>query len=209
MKKNAILIVIGIVVIAVVAGTFSSLRNLVFPLSIERALGNIEWSEDYVTRRAHLSPSGGADLAATLPSIDTFSMVVNPRQRSNQLRLEVFSSSEKAGKGDDGWLVEATTAFNKRNITNVRKNIAIKAQMKVPCIRKPIGEGRVGFLERCIAKIKWKNSLKSPNQWLWSGKNVKRFKKAFAIAYVKDAVLRKVQRLFSKLPNLIRTNNDT
>ena len=118
MKKNAILIVIGIVVIAVVAGTFSSLRNLVFPLSIERALGNIEWSEDYVTRRAHLSPSGGADLAATLPSIDTFSMVVNPRQRSNQLRLEVFSSSEKAGKGDDGWLVEATTAFNKRNITN-------------------------------------------------------------------------------------------
>ncbi len=113
--------ILGAVVIVVIAGSFwPTARNLVFPLTIERALKSVEWREDYVTRRAHLSPTGGADLAATLPSIDTFSMVVNPRKRSNELRLEIFSSSEKAGKGDDGWLVEATKAFNSKKQTTAQ-----------------------------------------------------------------------------------------
>lgn len=53
-----------------------------------------------------------ADLAAHLPAIDTFPMVVEPGRGPNLVVAEIMSSTEKSGTGRDGWLVEAANAFN-------------------------------------------------------------------------------------------------
>ncbi|MEN8113335.1 MAG: vWA domain-containing protein [Actinomycetota bacterium] len=79
--------------------------------------GEVDWQSDPVTRKANVPPSGEPDLADTLPDIDEFPMVVNPRAGADQVVAEVFVSTEKSGQGTDGWMVEAANSFNDSNQT--------------------------------------------------------------------------------------------
>ena len=78
----------------------------------ETLLGSVTWQEEHTTRRAKIQLRTNADLKAALPAITKFPLVVNPVRGTNGIVAEIFSSSEKAGKGTDGWLVEVAKGFN-------------------------------------------------------------------------------------------------
>lgn len=71
---------------------------------------DIDVVDDPVDRRADVELGVDADLAASLPAIDGFPLVVDPG--SGDGVIEVFASSEKSGEGSDGWLVEVANDFN-------------------------------------------------------------------------------------------------
>jgi len=73
----------------------------------------IEWTNDPVGRRESVPPPT-EDLAATLPEIDTFPLVVLPRSGANQTVAEIFVSSEKssAEPRTDSWMIEVAESFN-------------------------------------------------------------------------------------------------
>jgi Ca-activated chloride channel family protein len=73
--------------------------------------GDIDWLDAPVTRKASVAPPE-KQLADTLPDIDQFDLVVDPRPRPDQAIAEVFASTEKSGSGTDGWMVEAAQSFN-------------------------------------------------------------------------------------------------
>ncbi len=76
---------------------------------------DIDWIDDTVSRRAAIPPPSGADLAATLPSIDTFEL--SEVARGADVTVEIFASTEKSGDDTDGWINEAAAAFNNASIT--------------------------------------------------------------------------------------------
>ncbi|MEI7024102.1 vWA domain-containing protein [Paenibacillus sp. y28] len=63
------------------------------------------------------------DVAGSLPDIAKFPITVD---NTNDHFVEIFSSTEKAGTGIDGWLTEAGTEFNKANITVNGKPASVK-----------------------------------------------------------------------------------
>ena len=75
-------------------------------------LRNVTWRNAHTTRRAKIQLSSRADLTASLPDIGKFPLVVNPARTATGVVAEIFSSTEKSGKGTDGWLVEVAKAFN-------------------------------------------------------------------------------------------------
>jgi Ca-activated chloride channel family protein len=85
------------------------------PVEAEQQLGelvnDIDWEDAPVTRREAVPPPT-SDLAATLPDVDLFPLVVVPRSGSNQTVAEIFVSTEKSGDGTDGWMVEVAESFN-------------------------------------------------------------------------------------------------
>ena len=85
------------------------------PVEAEQQLGDlvndIDWEDAPVTRREAVPPPT-SDLAATLPDIDLFPLVVIPGSGSNQTVAEIFVSTEKSGDGTDGWMVEVAESFN-------------------------------------------------------------------------------------------------
>jgi Ca-activated chloride channel homolog len=94
------------------------------PMTYEKAVErlahvkkNVEWSEDYVTRRARIELDAPQDLAAMLPSIDEFALMNRPAASGDALVLEIFASTEKSGTGTDGWMVDVANDFNARNHT--------------------------------------------------------------------------------------------
>lgn len=94
------------------------------PMTYEKAVErlayftkHVEWSEDYVARRARVQLGAAQDLAAMLPSIDEFPLMNRPPASGNDLVLEIFASTEKSGTGTDGWMVEVADDFNSQNIT--------------------------------------------------------------------------------------------
>ncbi len=76
---------------------------------------DINWTQDFVQRRANVSLTK-TNLLDTLPDIDQYGVVAAP-QVSGGVEVEVFASSEKAGIGSDGWLVEVVKAFNQQRFT--------------------------------------------------------------------------------------------
>ena len=72
---------------------------------------DIGWVDDTVSRRAAIPPPSGADLAATLPSIETFDLSVEAPSSADVV-VEIFASTEKSGDGTDGWINEAAEEFN-------------------------------------------------------------------------------------------------
>ena len=78
-------------------------------------LSDVDYAEDFVRGTPTLQGSKKADIAATLPRIDRFAMVVNPPGRGSVKTAEIFVSTEKSGSGTDGWMVEVATAFNARD----------------------------------------------------------------------------------------------
>ena len=100
-----------------IGGLFSS-----GPMSYESATSkladmaeDVNWRENIVQRRARIDLGAKADLKETLPDIASFQMVVDPQATPGDVTVEIFSSTEKAGSGTDGWLVEVATAFNASN----------------------------------------------------------------------------------------------
>ena len=51
-------------------------------------------------------------IEATLPDIETFEWAVDPRPCGQCITATIVSSTEKAGQGSDGWIVETAKAFN-------------------------------------------------------------------------------------------------
>jgi Ca-activated chloride channel family protein len=78
--------------------------------SLNELVDDIGWIDDPISRRAAIPPPSGADLAATLPDIETFDLSVEARNAD--VTVEIFASTEKSGEGTDGWISEAAEAFN-------------------------------------------------------------------------------------------------
>ncbi|MFK8025329.1 MAG: VWA domain-containing protein [Ilumatobacter sp.] len=83
--------------------------------SLNDLVDDIGWIDDEVSRRAAIPPPSGADLAATLPAIDTFELSVDARGAGTI--VEIFASTEKSGDGTDGWINQAAEAFNDAGVT--------------------------------------------------------------------------------------------
>nr|WP_298682044.1 VWA domain-containing protein [uncultured Dongia sp.] len=73
--------------------------------------------------QSRAEPVGSAEAVATapaetapkLPPVDSFPLTVDPGVVSGATVTEIFASTEKSGKGTDGWMVEAVTKFNASN----------------------------------------------------------------------------------------------
>jgi len=65
----------------------------------------------------------GVDIAVTLPDISKYPPQVNP---STSSYIEIFSSTEKAGSGTDGWLTEVARDFNAAKIMIDGRQASIK-----------------------------------------------------------------------------------
>ena len=75
----------------------------------------IGWIDDPVTRSASIPPPTGANLAATLPPIDGFPIVVDAAGADEV--VEIFASTEKSGQKTDGWMTEVAQDFNDAKVT--------------------------------------------------------------------------------------------
>ena len=64
---------------------------------LPRVLDDVDWSENFVQRRANIDLVQDADLKDTLPEIGQFSLVVSPPISSNDVAVEIFVSTEKSG----------------------------------------------------------------------------------------------------------------
>ena len=70
-----------------------------------------------------VSPELNDSLAENLPEISKYPPQVN---NSTPTYIEIFSSTEKAGSGADGWLTEVAGAFNRAAITIDGKQISVR-----------------------------------------------------------------------------------
>jgi Ca-activated chloride channel family protein len=77
---------------------------------------DIKPQQQFVNWRAQVPLGAEPSLEETLPAIDKFPLAVDPAARSGDLVVEIFSSTEKSGKGTDGWLVTVAEEFNRRNV---------------------------------------------------------------------------------------------
>lgn len=84
--------------------------------SLNDLVDDIGWVDDPISRRAAIPPPSGSDLAATLPSINTFDLSVSA-PNSADVVVEIFASTEKSGDDTDGWINEAAEAFNNSGVT--------------------------------------------------------------------------------------------
>ena len=121
-QKSKLKIIVPAILIGIVAfvafGHFSS-EGLTRrgPMAYEdaaRKLGgfmdDVTWREEIVNQVATVELQD-TSLEDSLPAISTFPLVVTPKA-GGALELEIFSSSEKAGSGTDGWMTEAAQDFN-------------------------------------------------------------------------------------------------
>ncbi|MBT6276381.1 MAG: solute-binding protein, partial [Chromatiales bacterium] len=124
--KAARIIAMSLLVLLVGGGAFVLSQpggwKAVFSVPLDRAEAlsalrgltpNINRLNAPVTRRAKVKLGIKADLASTLPDIGIFAMSVSGR--ASDIPVELFVSTEKSGKGTDGWLNEVANAFNASN----------------------------------------------------------------------------------------------
>ncbi len=76
--------------------------------------------EEPVKGQIDLDP---VDVAASLPDISKFPITADSTTTDY---AEIFSSTEKAGTGDDGWLTDVAKDFNKAGITVNGKPVSVK-----------------------------------------------------------------------------------
>jgi Ca-activated chloride channel family protein len=102
---------------------YSSFGPAPGPLTYDEALvqliGHVEKIKPRQEARPALSPvplGNEPSIEDTLPSIDKFPFAVDPGSQPRDVVVEIFSSTEKAGKGTDGWLVTVAEEFNRRNV---------------------------------------------------------------------------------------------
>jgi len=80
--------------------------------ALQSQVDDIDWSEDFVGRRANIAPTGEVAVGTSLPPIDQFPLVVDPPASAGDVVVEIFVSTEKSGTGTDGWMVEVAEDFN-------------------------------------------------------------------------------------------------
>ena len=76
---------------------------------LEAVVRDSNWSEETVQRIKIIDLGASADPARTLPPISEYPLTVSVRAKAV---AEICASSEKAGKGTDGWLNEVAERFN-------------------------------------------------------------------------------------------------
>ena len=65
------------------------------------------------------------NIEESLPDISKYPAQV---EKSTENYVEIFSSTEKAGEGKDGWLVDTAKAFNKANIQVNGKTVSVRVR---------------------------------------------------------------------------------
>ncbi|MGK5095049.1 VWA domain-containing protein [Deltaproteobacteria bacterium TL4] len=124
---------------------------------LSRLLKRVDWSEQYVQRRAKVTLGKKKDLEETLPDIQQFEVVVDPRVSEQEVVVEIFASTEKSGSGNDGWIVDVAKGFNTQSI---QLSNGQKAKVRI----RKIASG-TGY--QFIAYRKYLPDAFSPSNQLW------------------------------------------
>jgi Ca-activated chloride channel family protein len=78
---------------------------------------DIKPQQQFVNWRAPVPIGVEPSIEETLPPIEKFPLAVDPATQPGHVVVEIFSSTEKSGKGTDGWLVNVAEEFNRQNVT--------------------------------------------------------------------------------------------
>jgi Ca-activated chloride channel family protein len=118
-NKNVILKVIGaaVVVFLVVLVAYPLIQP--GPISLDKILSEINVN---TVTHPKVPVDVQADLGASLPEISKYPPQVNS---STPSYIEIFSSTEKAGSGTDGWLTEVARDFNNAAIMIDGKQVSV------------------------------------------------------------------------------------
>lgn len=81
-------------------------------------------ADNVEARKAHVE-IGGTSLKDELPEIDKYPLSVTG---DGNINIEIFSSGEKAGKGNDGWLNECAEKFNKSGATVGGQTVSVSVR---------------------------------------------------------------------------------
>ncbi|MNL91065.1 von Willebrand factor type A domain protein [compost metagenome] len=193
MKKVGILVTAFLLLVAVIFGGITLTKNLgksdsqVTQDDASKQLAKLLKKVDVEEKQARKASVdiAEADLADSLPSIDKYTVKVD---KSTDLYAEIFATSEKAGDGTDGWLVDMAKQFNASNPVIDGKN----ASVKIRSISS--GEGL-----DYIASGKYKPDGYTPSNALW-GEMLKT--KGVAVDTISDKLLGNVAGiLVSKAKN--------
>jgi Ca-activated chloride channel homolog len=76
----------------------------------------IKPQQQIVNWRAQVPLGAEPSIDEALPAIDKFPLTVDPATQPGHVVIEIFSSTEKSGKGTDGWLVTVAEDFNRQNV---------------------------------------------------------------------------------------------
>ncbi|NQX43999.1 VWA domain-containing protein [Paenibacillus tritici] len=134
MKKGRTLFVLGIIAVSVFALVYfgisltSNLGKSTKEISAEDADKRLNriYKDINVTTAAPVKGQidlDPADVGDSLPDISKFPLSVDSTTDSF---VEIFSSTEKSGTGNDGWLNEVATAFNAAGITVDGKPVSVQ-----------------------------------------------------------------------------------
>ncbi|GBC63934.1 VWA domain-containing protein [Desulfonema ishimotonii] len=124
---------------------------------LDGLVSRIDWSENFVRRRAKVRLGKAQDLKETLPPIDRFEAVVSPVPSGDDVVAEIFTSTEKSGTGTDGIMVRIARDFN-------AGNLRLKDGRRVRVIIRKIASG-TGY--QFIASGKYRPDAFSPSSMLW------------------------------------------
>ena len=107
--KKLIVVVVILVIAAGAAYMLVKPRLGGAPMSPDKAaarlsslLKKVDWSENFVQRRAQVQLADAQDLTQMLPNIDQFPIANQLQPSSNDVVVEIFTSTEKSGTGTDG-----------------------------------------------------------------------------------------------------------
>ena len=160
-NKNVILKIIGaaVVVFLVVIVAYSIIQP--GPKSLDKILSEI--NVNTVTHQK-IPVDVQADLKDSLPEISKYPPQVNSSTPSH---IEIFSSTEKAGSGTDGWLTEVAKDFNNAAIMIDGKQVSVTLR------GMPSGQGA-----DYITSDKYLPDAYTPSNELWGEMIVSRGVKA-------------------------------
>jgi Ca-activated chloride channel family protein len=131
LKIVLLLAVIAILVFAVIYEGISITKNLgksEQTVSNENAVETLDQlykniTVNQIAARKGQVQLGSTDLKESLPEISKYPAQV---ENTTDNFVEIFSSTEKAGEGKDGWLVDTAKAFNNANIKVNGKTVSVK-----------------------------------------------------------------------------------
>src|SRR4030042_4275688 len=84
---------------------------------LDRLVKRVKWTENYTKRKAAVEIDEKIEVGQTLPDIKKFGFSVEPLDDAGAETVEIFISTEKSGKGTDGWINDVGIGFNNSNIT--------------------------------------------------------------------------------------------
>lgn len=124
---------------------------------LDEQMRGVNWRDNFSRGRAPIVSTEGVSIADALPKIDFYPVTVEPQPEAGSVVVEIFSSTEKAGKGTDGWIVEAGQQFNRDGI---RIAGGSRAQVRIRSIPS-------GTAYEYIAYRKYRPDGFTPSNHLW------------------------------------------